>query len=106
MPIVVSHGEGRAEFMNDRTQEAAEANGQIALRFVDNRGEVAMRYPANPNGSPGGVAGLCSADGRVTITMPHPERIYRTVQHSWHPVEWGDDGPWLRIFRNARLWLG
>jgi phosphoribosylformylglycinamidine synthase len=106
MPIVVSHGEGRAEFMNDRTQEAAAANGQIALMFVDNRGEVAMRYPANPNGSPGGVAGLCSADGRVTITMPHPERIYRTVQHSWHPVEWGDDGPWLRIFRNARLWLG
>ncbi len=106
MPIVVSHGEGRAEFMNDRTREAAAVNGQIALRFVDNRGQVAMRYPANPNGSPGGVAGLCSADGRVTITMPHPERIYRTVQHSWHPAEWGDDGPWLRIFRNARLWLG
>ena len=105
MPIVVSHGEGRAEFNDEKALGAITASGQVALRFVDNRGAVATNYPANPNGSPQGIAGLCNADGRVTITMPHPERIYRTVQHSWHPPQWGEDGPWLRIFRNARLWL-
>ncbi len=105
MPIVVSHGEGRAEFGDKNALDAIAADGQVALRFVDNRGAVAATYPANPNGSPDGIAGLCNADGRVTITMPHPERICRTVQHSWHPPEWGEDGPWLRLFRNARLWL-
>ena len=64
------------------------------------------RYPANPNGSPLGIAGLTNRDGRVTIMMPHPERVFRAVQHSWHPDGWGDDGPWMRLFRNARAWVG
>jgi len=62
-------------------------------------------YPANPNGSPQGITGLTSADGRVLILMPHPERIFRTTSNSWHPDEWKEDGPWLRIFRNARKWV-
>ena len=78
----------------------------MALRYVDNRGQVAQRYPANPNGSPDGVAGLSSEDGRVTVMMPHPERIYRAVQHSWRPDDLRGDGPWMRLWRNARVWLG
>jgi phosphoribosylformylglycinamidine synthase len=73
---------------------------------VDNRGHPARAYPANPNGSPDGVAGLSSADGRVTILMPHPERVHLTFQHSWHPQGWGEEGPWMRMFRNARAWVG
>jgi phosphoribosylformylglycinamidine synthase len=105
LPIAVSHGEGRAEFRDDEHRWSLEESGQVAMRFVDNRGRVAERYPANPNGSPGGIAALASADGRVTIAMPHPERVFRTVQHSWHPEGWGEDGPWMRIWRNARVWL-
>jgi len=103
--IATSHGEGRASFAPGG-REACEAAGQIAIRYVDNQGRPAERYPANPNGSPGGIAGLSSADGRVTILMPHPERVHRTVQHSWHPPGWGEDGPWLRLFRNARRFAG
>jgi phosphoribosylformylglycinamidine synthase len=106
MPIVVSHGEGRAEFADDEQRAACAAGGLVALRYVDNRGRVASSYPANPNGSPDGIAGLTSEDGRATIMMPHPERIYRAVQHSWRPDGWGEDGPWLRLWRNARVWLG
>ena len=106
LPIVVSHGEGRAEFQDDEHRERCEAGGVVALRYVDNYCRVAQRYPANPNGSPGGVAGLSSADGRVTIAMPHPERVFRTAQHSWHPDDWGEDAPWLRIWRNARVRVG
>jgi phosphoribosylformylglycinamidine synthase len=73
---------------------------------VENDGQVAERYPANPNGSPQGIAGLTSEDGRVTIMMPHPERVIRSLQNSWYPDEWGSDGPWLRLFRNARVWVG
>jgi phosphoribosylformylglycinamidine synthase len=105
LPIAVSHGEGRAEFRDDAHREACAGSGQSALRYVDSYHEVAETYPANPNGSPGGLAGLCSADGRVTIAMPHPERVFRTVQHSWHPRDWGEDGPWMRIWRNARRWV-
>ncbi len=105
LPIAVSHGEGRAEFHDDDHRWTLEESGQVALRYVTNRGQVAERYPANPNGSPGGVAALASADGRVTIAMPHPERVFRTVQHSWHPDGWSEDGPWMRIWRNARAWL-
>jgi phosphoribosylformylglycinamidine synthase len=102
LPIVVSHGEGRADFSaHGRQQDAI-----VALRYLDNHGRVAATYPFNPNGSPDGIAGLTTADGRFTIMMPHPERIYRTVQMSWHPEAWGEDGPWLRMFRNARKWLG
>ncbi|KRT55175.1 phosphoribosylformylglycinamidine synthase [endosymbiont of Ridgeia piscesae] len=104
MPIAVAHGEGRAEF-HDAAQLAA-AQSQVALRYVENSGEPASRYPANPNGSPEGITGLTSSDGRVTIMMPHPERVVRTLQNSWHPDEWGGDAPWLRLFRNARVWVG
>ena len=106
LPIAVAHGEGRAEFRDDSGPGAALAAGLVALRFVDHFGRPAETYPANPNGSPGGITGLCSRDGRFTILMPHPERMFRTVQHSWHPDGWGEDGPWLRLFRNARRWLG
>ena len=106
MPIVVSHGEGRAEFRDEAHLEACEEAGLVWLRYVDNHGRIAARYPANPNGSPAGIAGLTSADGRATIAMPHPERVFRSVQHSWRPDEWGEDSPWMRLFRNARAWLG
>ncbi|MCU7844741.1 MAG: phosphoribosylformylglycinamidine synthase [Candidatus Thiodiazotropha sp. (ex Monitilora ramsayi)] len=103
LPIVVAHGEGRAEFRDDA--HIAAARSLTALRYLENSGEVASRYPANPNGSPEGVTGLTNTDGRVTIMMPHPERVTRTVQHSWHPDEWEEDAPWLRLFRNARVWV-
>ena len=102
LPIATSHGEGRAVIASD----AARTQALLALRYVDNYGQVTERYPANPNGSSDGACGLSSTDGRVTIMMPHPERVARTVQNSWHPPEWGEDGPWLRIFRNARAALG
>ena len=104
LPIVVSHGEGRAEFRDAAQQQAA--GPMTALRYIEADGTPARRYPANPNGSPDGTTGLCNADGRVTILMPHPERIFRTVQQSWHPDEWGEDGPWMRLFRDARVWVG
>ena len=106
LPIATSHGEGRAEFPDQGYLEACRDSGLVTLRFVSNDGRLAESYPANPNGSPAGIAGLTSRDGRVTITMPHPERVSRTVQHSWHPDEWGEDGPWTRMFRNARVWIG
>ncbi len=101
LPLVVAHGEGRASFDSQDQQAAA----HVSLRYVDAQGQPAIRYPANPNGSPEGIAGLTTADGRFTIMMPHPERLFRSVQHSWHPDEWGEDGPWLRMFRNARRWV-
>ncbi len=104
--IATSHGEGRAEFAAPGDLAHCEDAGQLAIRYVDNRGRPAERYPANPNGSPGGLAGLCSADGRVTVFMPHPERLLRTLNHSFAPRDWGDDGPWLRLFRNARAFVG
>ena len=103
LPVATAHGEGYAEF-RDAAQLAA-AQPMIALRFVDHRGASTQAYPYNANGSPQGVAGLTSVDGRYTILMPHPERVFRTVQMSWHPVEWGEDSPWMRMFRNARAWL-
>jgi phosphoribosylformylglycinamidine synthase len=104
--IATSHGEGRAEFAAPGDLAHCEDAGQLAIRYVDNRGRPAERYPANPNGSPGGLAGLCSADGRVTVFMPHPERLLRTLNHSFAPRDWGEDGPWLRLFRNARAFVG
>jgi phosphoribosylformylglycinamidine synthase len=102
MPIAVAHGEGYCEFRDAAVREAAEP--LVALRFVDNRGLPTEAYPLNPNGSPGGITGLTTPDGRFTIIMPHPERVFRAVQHSWRPGDWGEDGPWLRLFRNARSW--
>ncbi|ATB26685.1 phosphoribosylformylglycinamidine synthase [Melittangium boletus] len=104
IPIVSSHGEGRAEFVSAEAQ--AKVDGLVPVRFVDNHGRVTEAYPANPNGSPGGLAGVTSRDGRVTIMMPHPERVSRSVQYSWCPPEWGEDSPWMRLFRNARATLG
>jgi phosphoribosylformylglycinamidine synthase len=104
MPIAVAHGEGRAEFRDQAHLDAVAA--QIALRFVENAGGTATAYPANPNGSPLGITGMCNADGRVTIMMPHPERVIRATQNSWHPDDWGEDAPWMRLFRNARRWVG
>ena len=98
IPVVVSHGEGRAEFDSSVDQAAA----RVALRYIDGEGRVAAHYPLNPNGSPDGITGLTSDDGRCTILMPHPERTLRSVNLSWHPPDWQDDSPWLRIFRNAR----
>jgi phosphoribosylformylglycinamidine synthase len=101
IPIATSHGEGRASFFNATDQAVASA--LIALRYIDNYGNVAHQYPANPNGSVDGICGLSNEDGRVTIVMPHPERVARTTQNSWHPDNWDDDGAWMRIFRNARV---
>jgi phosphoribosylformylglycinamidine synthase len=105
IPIVTAHGEGRAEFASPSAFADCDAR-LTAIRFVTNDGAVAERYPANPNGSPNGIAGLSNADGRVTIMMPHPERVFRTVQLSWHPAEWGECSPWQRLFDNARTWVG
>lgn len=106
LPIAVAHGEGRAQFEDAAHLRRVQAGGTIALRYVDNFGEVTTRYPANPNGSPAGITGLSSDDGRVTIMMPHPERVARAVTNSWQPPEWEEDGGWMRMFRNARRWLG
>jgi phosphoribosylformylglycinamidine synthase len=105
MPIAVAHGEGRAEFADDAAFAACATSGLVSLRFVDNGGSPTETYPANPNGSPQGITGLTTRDGRATILMPHPERVFRSVQNSWRPAEWGEDGGWLRMFRNARAWV-
>jgi phosphoribosylformylglycinamidine synthase len=102
LPVVTAHGEGRALFAEADAGERA----LVTMRFVSNRGEPTECYPANPNGSPRGIAGVTTEDGRFTIVMPHPERVFRSVQMSWHPDEWGEDSPWMRAFRNARAWLG
>jgi phosphoribosylformylglycinamidine synthase len=99
---VVAHGEGLARFADDAQQRRVLS----AVRFVANDGTPAASYPANPNGSPAGLTGFTSADGRATILMPHPERIFRTVQMSWRPPGLGEDSPWMRMFRNARRWVG
>jgi len=106
LPIVVAHGEGRAQFASEDAVNTAEQSGTVALRFIDNHLNVTNRYPYNPNGSPQGIGGLCSRDGRVTIMMPHPERVYRGSQLSWAPPTWREDSGWMRLFRNGRVWLG
>jgi phosphoribosylformylglycinamidine synthase len=106
LPIAVAHGEGRAVWPSASARDAAVASGIVSGRFVDNRGVPTERYPLNPNGSVGGITSVCSDDGRVTLMMPHPERVFRTVTNSWHPEDWADDGPWMRMFRNARAWCG
>ena len=106
MPIAVSHGEGHAEFKSDEAIDAANNSGTVSMRFVNNYGNVTETYPANPNGSVDGITSLTTTDGRVTIMMPHPERVFRTVANSWHPDSWGEDSPWVRMFRNARAFIG
>jgi len=100
MPVAVAHGEGRAEYVN------ANEKGHVALRYIDHEGEVTEQFPFNPNGSEQGITGLTTDDGRFTIMMPHPERCFRAVQNSWYPEEWGEEGAWLRMFQNARKWVG
>jgi phosphoribosylformylglycinamidine synthase len=101
LPVATAHGEGRASF------GIASAPAElITLRYVNGEGEATERYPLNPNGSPAGITGLCNADGRVTIMMPHPERTLRSVNFSWAPPAWGDASPWQRMFQNARRWTG
>lgn len=105
MPVAVAHGEGRAEFVDEVHLDTLNLSGRVALRYVDNNLSITQAYPANPNGSPLGITAVTTADGRVTIMMPHPERVFRTVQNSWHPDDWGEDGAWMRLFRNARCWI-
>ena len=106
LPIAVAHGEGYAEFADANGAKALSAAGLVGARYVDNYGRVTETYPANPNGSVDGITAVTSATGRVTIMMPHPERVARTLTNSWHPDDWREDGPWLRMFRNARKWVG
>jgi phosphoribosylformylglycinamidine synthase len=100
--IAVAHGEGYADFSltGDITQAI------VAMRYVDHYGKATENYPYNPNGSPHGITSVTTPDGRFTVLMPHAERVFRTVQQSWHPAEWGEDSPWMRMFRNARKWVG
>jgi phosphoribosylformylglycinamidine synthase len=102
MPIATAHGEGRAEFASAEDLEKS----LVALRFVDNRGKATEIHPLNPNGSPRGITGLTTPDGRFTVVMPHPERVFRSVQMSWAPDGAGEDSPWMRMFYNARQWVG
>jgi phosphoribosylformylglycinamidine synthase len=101
IPIVTAHGEGKALFDKGHQEKAI-----VAMRYVDNRGKPTEVYPYNPSGTPGGITGLTTADGRFTIVMPHPERVFRSVQMSWAPDQAGEDSPWMRMFRNARRWIG
>ena len=105
LPIVVAHGEGRAQFASSDAISAVETSDRVSLRYVDNVGQQTQAFPANPNGSPNGITGLCNADGRINIMMPHPERVFRTVQMSWAPSDWPEDSGWMRLFRNARVWV-
>jgi len=101
IPVVTAHGEGRALFEKDSLEKCL-----VAMRYVDNKGEVAERYPYNPSGTPRGITGVTTADGRFTVVMPHPERVFRTLQMSWSPSGRGEDSPWMQLFRNARAWVG
>jgi len=106
LPVAIAHGEGLAEFKDEQALQTAENSGCIALRYVDNYGQISEQYPANPNGSPNGITGLCNLDGRITLMMPHPERVFRNVQNTWQSAGSAEDAPWLRLFRNARVWVG
>ena len=105
LPIAVAHGEGRV-VAPEANLAALNAGNQVILRYVDSHGNATQHYPMNPNGSPEGISGVTSKDGRATIMMPHPERNFRALQHSWKPEEWTEDGAWLRMFRNARKFIG
>ena len=104
LPIPTAHGEGRAAFANGEQATQAIAQNLVPMQFIDNYGQVTEQYPSNPNGSPDGITALTTPDGRATIIMPHPERVFLSRQLSWHPADWGTDSPWLRIFQNARAW--
>ncbi len=105
LPIAVAHGEGRL-VASAENLATLNSNSQVVMRYVDSQGNPTQHYPLNPNGSPEAITGLTSLDGRATIMMPHPERNFRALQHSWKPEDWQQDGAWLRMFRNARRFLG
>ncbi len=106
LPIVVAHREGRVKWPTHNRDSQLHANQMVVMQYIDNYGEVTTAYPANPNGSGDGITGITSKDGRVTIMMPHPERVFLTKQFSWHPSDWPEESPWLRLFKNARVWVG
>ncbi len=106
LPVAVAHGEGYAEFADAIAARRCSESGLVAARFVDNHHRVTEQYPLNPNGSPHGMTALTTTTGRVTIMMPHPERVFRSVAMSWAPPSWGEDSPWMKLFRNARDWVG
>ena len=101
LPVASAHGEGRANFI-EKSLEELKNNNQIALNFVDSNEQDTEKYPLNPNGSAEGITGLTGADGRITIMMPHPERVFRKLQMSWHPKNWKEFSPWMQIFVNAK----
>jgi len=101
VPVASAHGEGRANFQTNNLEELKKQN-QIAMRFVDSSAEHTEVYPLNPNGSPEGITGITAASGRVTIMMPHPERVFRKYQMSWHQKDWSEYSPWMQIFVNAK----
>jgi phosphoribosylformylglycinamidine synthase len=105
IPIAVAHGEGFAEFPEAAAAQRCSDSGLVAARFVDNHHQVTEHYPLNPNGSPFGMTALTTTTGRLTIMMPHPERVFRSACMSWAPSEWGEDSPWMRLFYNARTWV-
>jgi phosphoribosylformylglycinamidine synthase len=105
LPIAVAHGEGYAEFADAAAAKRCSDSGLVCARFVNHRHEITETYPLNPNGSPLGMTALTTTTGRVTIMMPHPERVFRTVAMSWHPENWGEDSPWMKLFYNARSWV-
>ena len=106
LPVSVAHGEGRADFAGESAMDEMQTRNELCLRFIDNHGIATERYPYNSNGSLRGMTGFTSHDGRATIMMPHPERVFRTQANSWHPDDWGEYSPWMKIFRNARVWVG
>jgi phosphoribosylformylglycinamidine synthase len=106
IPIPTAHGEGYAEFNDAAAAQACSTSGLVCARFVDNRHIPTEQYPLNANGSPLGMTAFTTTDGRVTILMPHPERVFRTAAMSWHPADWGEDSPWMKLFYNARAWIG
>ena len=106
LPIAVAHGEGYAEFADPAAMQRCSTSGLVAGRFVDNHHHVTEQYPLNPNGSPQGMTALTTTNGRVTIMMPHPERVFRSACMSWSPADWPEDSPWMKLFRNARSWVG
>ncbi len=106
LPIAVAHGEGRMAFASGTGIATLQQSRQVCARYIDHTGKPTLHYPENPNGSEGGVTAVCNADGRVTIMMPHPERAFRAVQHSWCPDDWTEAGRWMRRFADARHWVG
>jgi len=106
LPIAVAHGEGFTEFVDAAALNHCAASGLVTARFVDNHHQPTEAYPLNPNGSPQGLTAFTTTSGRVTIMMPHPERVFRSACMSWSPKTWGEDSPWMKLFYNARTWVG